>query len=197
MTAANQTAKTEVKYFDLHTTGIGYLGRIREVKLKKGQPFWACTIAALLGECKAQDSEEKREYTYFDCNVVGAEAEKLIKRCAPAVAAGKKVLVGFVIGDIHLDRFVYGKGEKKGETGVSLKGRLLRIRWIKIDGVMQWQEPPKDAQKAPSAPNTAQTTENPPAPASQTAEQPDSSSFDEEEGFAEPYTEEETEAECV
>jgi len=73
MTAANTTAN-EVKYFDLHTTGIGYLGRIREVKLKKGQPFWACTIAALHGECKAADSGEKPDYTYFDCNVVGADA---------------------------------------------------------------------------------------------------------------------------
>jgi len=173
MTAANQTAK-EVKYFDLHTTGIGYLGRIREVKLKKGQPFWACTIAAMHGECKAPDSGEKPEYTYFDCNVVGAEAEKLIKRCAPAVAAGKKVLVGFVIGDIHLDRFVYDKGERKGETGVSLKGRLLRIRWIKVNGEMTWQEPPKDAQNATSQiPDNHQTTESLPAPASQTAEEPD------------------------
>jgi len=195
MTTTNTTAN-EVKYFDLHTTGIGYLGRVREVKLKKGQPFWACTIAAMHGECTAADSGEKPDYTYFDCNVVGAEAQRLIKRCAPAVAAGKKVLVGFVIGDIHLDRFVYVKGEKKGETGVSLKGRLLRIRWIKIDGVMQWQEPPKDAQQSPSGPDHAQTTEHQPAPASQTARQPDTSSLDEEEGLAGQHTEE-TEAECV
>jgi len=197
MTAANQTAK-EVKYFDLHTTGIGYLGRIREVKLKKGQPFWACTIAAMHGECKAPDSGEKPEYTYFDCNVVGAEAERLIKRCAPAVAAGKKVLVGFVIGDIHLDRFVYDKGEKKGETGVSLKGRLLRIRWIKIDGVMQWQEPPKDVQNTPSAPSPANAEiETQSNPAASAAEQPEIASFDENGGLDEPSTFEESEAECV
>jgi len=196
MTTAKQSAN-EVKYFDLHTTGIGYLGRIREVKLKKGQPFWACTVAAMHGQWQAPDSGEKPEYTYFDCNIAGAEAQKLVKRCAPAVAARKKVLVGFVIGDIHLDRFVYDKGQKKGETGVSLKGRLLRIRWIKIDGVMQWQEPPKDAQKAPSVPDNAQTTENPPAPAPRTAEPPELSFLDEEEGFVAPYTEEETEAECV
>jgi len=196
MTAANTTAN-EVKYFDLHTTGIGYLGRIREVKLKKGQPFWACTIAALLGECKARDSQEKREYTYFDCNVVGVEAEKLIKRCAPAVAAGKKVLVGFVIGDIHLDRFVYDKGEKKGETGVSLKGRLLRIRWIKIDGVMQWQEPPKDVQDTPCAPAPAQADiDAESSPVTPAAKEPETSSFDEDDGLQSEYTQQESEAEC-
>jgi len=188
MTAS--TEKNEVKYFDLHTTGIGYLGRIREVKLKKGQPFWACTIAALHGECKAPEANEKPDYTYFDCNVVGSEAEKLIKRCQPAVVAGKKVLVGFVVGDIYLDRFVYDKGEKKGETGVSLKGRLLRIRWIKVDGKMVYQEPPKDA-AAPSNASDKPETEHPPADGVPLAEQPKASSIDEEQGFVGEYTEEE------
>jgi len=192
MPAVNSTEKNEVKYFDLHTTGIGYLGRIREVKLKKGQPFWACTIAALHGECKAPDAKEKPDYTYFDCNIVGNEAEKLVKRCAPAVAADKKVLVGFVIGDIHLDRFVYDKGERKGETGVSLKGRLLRLRWIKIDGKMVYQEPPKDAKASVDAPDNAETAENLPATATET---PEPSSFDEEEGLVDECTTDD-EAEC-
>ncbi|WP_161798131.1 DUF3577 domain-containing protein [Pseudomonas amygdali] len=38
----------ESKYFDLHTTGIGYLNRIREVKPRKGNPFMAVTVAAIL-----------------------------------------------------------------------------------------------------------------------------------------------------
>ncbi len=29
----------ESKFFDLHTRGIGYLNRIREVTVRKGQPF--------------------------------------------------------------------------------------------------------------------------------------------------------------
>lgn len=98
----------EAKFFDLHTTGIGYLNRIREVKPRgKGKPFMAVTVAALRG------SMDDAEYSYIDCNVVGAEAEKLIRRSQAAVEAGKKVLVSFRIGDIWTDAFTYEKGDKK------------------------------------------------------------------------------------
>ncbi|MCE4352144.1 DUF3577 domain-containing protein, partial [Xanthomonas hortorum pv. cynarae] len=43
------TTSNEKSYFDLHTSGIGYLQRAREVPVRGGrraQPFLACTIAA-------------------------------------------------------------------------------------------------------------------------------------------------------
>ncbi len=58
-------------------------------------------------------SMDDAEYSYIDCNVVGAEAEKLIRRSQAAVEAGKKVLVSFRIGDIWTDAFTYEKGGKK------------------------------------------------------------------------------------
>lgn len=131
---------TDAKFFDLHTTGIGYLNRIREVKPRgKGNPFMAVAIAALHGSADAV------EYSYIDCNVVGAEAEKLIRRCQEAVSAEKKVLVSFRIGDIWADAFTYEKGEKKGQPGASLKGRLLFIGWIKVDGETVYEAKPREA----------------------------------------------------
>ncbi|OSR95733.1 hypothetical protein BV330_00058 [Pseudomonas syringae pv. actinidiae] len=129
----------ESKFFDLHTTGIGYLNRIREVKPRKGNPFMAVTVAALKG------STDSAEYAYIDCNVVGAEADKLIRRCQDAVDAGKKVLVSFRIGDIWADVFTYSSGPKQGQTSASLKGRLLYISWIKVDGEYAYEAKPKDA----------------------------------------------------
>lgn len=41
---------TQAQFFNLHTRGIGYLNRVREVTAKKGNPFMACTIAALRGD---------------------------------------------------------------------------------------------------------------------------------------------------
>ncbi|ARQ75677.1 hypothetical protein B6D87_16260 [Pseudomonas fragi] len=131
---------SEAKFFDLHTTGIGYLNRIREVKPRgKGKPFMAVAIAALHG------STDEVEYSYIDCNVVGTDAEKLIRRCQEAVDAGKKVLAGFRIGDIWADAFTYEKGDKKGLPGASLKGRLLFISWIKVDGETVYEAKPKDS----------------------------------------------------
>lgn len=127
----------EAKFFDLHTTGIGYLNRIREVTPRKGKPFTCVTVAALHG------ATDKAEYSYIDCNVVGAEAESLVKRCQQAVEANKKVLVSFRIGDIWADAFTYERGDKKGQAGASLKGRLLYIGWIKVDGKLVYEAKPK------------------------------------------------------
>lgn len=117
------------KYFDLHITGIGYVNRIRNVPVKRGKSFYAVDISALHGS--AQDTQ----YTRFDCRVSGSEAQVIIDQIRPLIENDKnKVLVGFKLGDLYTDTFVYEKGNKAGQTGVSLKARLLRIDWVKVNG---------------------------------------------------------------
>ena len=134
-----QTQQNSTQYFNLHTHGVGYLNDIREVKPKKGNPFWACRIAALVG-----DTNEP-EYRFFDCNIVGAEAEKLIRRCSDAVETEKKVLISFVLSDLWTDTYTVSKDtkyHKKGDIAVTLKSRLIRVKMIKIDGELRYQEQP-------------------------------------------------------
>jgi hypothetical protein len=57
------------------------------------------------------------------------------------IEAERKVLVGFKIGDLYVDTFVYLQGERAGETGVSLKARLLRVLWAKVDGESVYRAP--------------------------------------------------------
>lgn len=118
----------QATYFDLHVTGIGYLNRVRNVTPNRADPFWAVDVSALHG------SADNVEYTYFDCRVSGRKAQEVIEMLEQAIKDKKKVLVGFKIGDIYPDLFTYQSGNKKGQTGVSLKGRLLTISWAKIDG---------------------------------------------------------------
>jgi hypothetical protein len=128
------------RYFDLHTHGIGYLNRVREVPVKRGLGFLAVDIAALHG------SADDVQYTRFDCRVSGEEAQALVRNCAADIEARKAVLVAFNISDIFVETFTYGKDSPKaGQTGVSLKGRLLRIDWIRIDGQEIYRAPNKDA----------------------------------------------------
>lgn len=115
-------------YFDLHTTGIGYLNRIREVRPKSGTPFWACDIAALHGLAGNVD------YTRFDCRVSGTKAIGLVEQYKEAVDKDRKVLIGFRLSDLWADTFTYSNDDRAGEIGVSLKARLLYIGWIKVDG---------------------------------------------------------------
>ena len=141
---SNANNENSVTYFDLHINGIGYLNRIREVKPKKGQPFWACDINALSG------ASDDVSYTRFDCKIAGADAEALVKRCVKAVEEQRKVMISFKLGDLWTDTFVYQSGTRKGETGVSLKARLLYINFIKVDGEMVYQASKRDITEAPS-----------------------------------------------
>lgn len=120
--------QTQPKYFDLHVTGLGYLNRVREVPVKDGQPFLAVDISALHGKV------DNAAYTRFNCRVSGKEARAIIRKLTPAVEQDKKVLVGFTLSDLSVETFVYERGERQGETGVSLKARILKIDWAKVDG---------------------------------------------------------------
>lgn len=131
------TTSTSPQYFNLHTSGIGYLSRIREVKPKKGAAFLACKVSALCG------AADEVEYRYFDCRVSGAEAEKLVRRYQQAVEADSKVLIGFNIGDLYPDMY-----ESNGETKVMLKGRLLRIDWVKVNGQNVYTAPRRETAEA-------------------------------------------------
>ncbi|RDE70937.1 DUF3577 domain-containing protein [Haemophilus sputorum] len=133
---------TSKNYFNLHTTGVGYLSDIREYQPKKGEPILSCRVSALVGQ------SDSPEYRFFDMNVIGEEAKKLIGRCREAVAAKKKVLISFVMADMWYDTFTYGKDSdfhKKGDIGVSLKGRLIRINMIKVNGELKYAEQSKSA----------------------------------------------------
>ena len=116
------------KYFDLYTTGIGYLNRVREVTPKEGTPFWSVTIAALRG------SVDDAQYTRFECRVSGKKAQDIVRQIKPAVEGELKVLVGFTLSDLFAESFTFKNGDKAGETGISLKARLLRVTWAKVDG---------------------------------------------------------------
>ncbi len=116
------------KYFDLYTSGIGYLNQIREVTPKEGKPFLSVTLAALRG------SVDDVQYTHFECRVSGKQANQVVRRLRSVVEDEAKVLIGFTLSDLYGEAFTFKNGDKAGETGISLKARLLRVSWAKVDG---------------------------------------------------------------
>ncbi|MBE7524504.1 MAG: DUF3577 domain-containing protein [Burkholderiales bacterium] len=139
-------ASSQPSYFNLHVEGVGYLNRVRTVKPKKGQEFLACTVAALRG------SDSDVSYTKFDCRVSGADAQAIVKRLEDDVAAEKAVIIGFRIADIYPELFTFEKGDRKGQPGVSIKGRLLRIKFAKVNGKSIDVPQPASADEAESVP---------------------------------------------
>jgi hypothetical protein len=116
-------------FFNLHVEGVGYLNRVRVIKPKNGQEFIACTISAMRG------SADDVGYTKFDCRVSGAQAQKVVRMLEEDVAAERRVIVGFRLADIYPELFTFEKGENKGQPGVAIKGRLLRVKFAKVNGV--------------------------------------------------------------
>jgi len=124
----------EKKYFDLHTNGIGYLNRARKIPVRKGPDFLAVNISALHGDA------QEPEYTRFDCKVTGADAIKVVEDLMEQINdRDKKVLCAFRLGDLYAETFVFKSGKREGETGISLKSRLLKIHWVKEDGEFVYQ----------------------------------------------------------
>ncbi len=123
----NQASSNTKSYFDLHTSGIGYLQRVRIVPVRGGrraESFLACTVAALVGPAK--DSTLR----FFDVKVSGADAKALVQRYVGVDDPKQRPLIRFRIGDLWGDPYIRPSGERKGEPAGSLKGRLLKVELI-------------------------------------------------------------------
>jgi len=141
----NETADAQDKeHFDLLTKGLGYISRIRTVKPRgKGDEMLCCAINALRGDVSSP------EYTYFDLRVVGDQAPDIVNRCLPHVNAKKKVLVAFSVGDIEIRQYDKKLEDGSTEKRALLKGRLIRISHVKVDGTTVYSL--NDADQAGSA----------------------------------------------
>lgn len=118
-----QTQVQEKKAFNLIIEGVGYLNRLRYVTPKKGEPYKACTINAMMG------TEDSVEYVSIDCRIVGKQAQEAAALLYEAVKAKKKVIVGFRASDPKPDFYEYQEKQYEG-----LKARVLQFTFAKVDG---------------------------------------------------------------
>ncbi|WJV25658.1 MULTISPECIES: DUF3577 domain-containing protein [Pseudomonas] len=131
MTTSSQS--NEKTYFNVHTTGLGFLKRIREVTPggRKRDAFLACAISALTG------TGDKPTYRYLDVRVSGSKAQELVRSYAADVEAGRPVLIQFRVGDTFSDVFVRTAGDKAGMPDATLKGRLLTAAALDLSILQQ------------------------------------------------------------
>ncbi|PRF10226.1 MULTISPECIES: DUF3577 domain-containing protein [Burkholderiaceae] len=157
------------KYFDLHLRGLGYLSRVRDVTTRgngrsKAKPFLACSISAFHGD---PNIENGIVYLPLDLIVSGEKAKEAVRSIMDdANDPDVKVLVAFRSGD-HYIRTFERTGNRAGETGAVLKGRLLKLSWIKVDGQEVWRDEGDDTEAGADA--SRETVNGEPA----TLEQPD------------------------
>ena len=132
-TPSSSQSNEEVTYFDLITSGVGYLNRIREVQPNDGDPYTCCKINALVGP------SNKVLYRELDLTVVGTQALQALDVICPAIPdQDAKVIVTFRMGDLKPDSYVLqstdARGNQRSTTRYFVKARLLKITSCKIDG---------------------------------------------------------------
>lgn len=135
----NQAQASAAEYFNLQASGCGYLSRVRWVSPNKrggrsGDRFLACAINALRGDVNDP------AYTYFDLRVSGEEAIGLVEELQEDVDKGRKVFVAFKLGDFYPHAYERDEMDDrrrptgKTEMATLIKGRLLLITHVKVDG---------------------------------------------------------------
>lgn len=152
------------QFFNLHTSGIGYLSRVRWVDSgkknggRRAEPFLSCAINALRG------SSDEVQYTYFDVKVVGDEAIQVISDLEQAANGQSKVIVAFKVADIYVHSYERFKRDAKGrqtnekELATLIKGRLIMVTMAKVDGelVYEREELPQSGESVDSCEDVAQ-----------------------------------------
>lgn len=137
--------KNDTQYFNVITTGYGYLNNARIVTPTKGDPY-LCVRASLM-----EGSSENIRYVYIDSIVRGDEAIALVTAHMSDICnKNNKVLAAVDFGSLNPTPFIFERGDKAGQAGVSLKASLLRIRHLKIDDKVIFVES-KDEQNTDQA----------------------------------------------
>ena len=124
-------------YFDLITTGAGYVNKLAWIPTR-GTPYLIANLCLLSG---AADNTNKH---YVFTTVKGKAVEFLtqyIDQINQALQSKKPVFVRVQIGDIAPDSY-------QGSTGLKLKmtGRLIKVSYLKIGDIVI--DIPKEDEKA-------------------------------------------------
>ena len=140
MTSTNNDIQSK-QYFDFIATGVAYVNRVKQILPQAGgrafAPYWTANLAVLVSE------GNDVQYRYIDCTVPAEEAAKLISRFADEANDPKcKVLVGFRISNLRAETFT----RNNGNSDSLLKGRLIKISWLKINNRKVYTDKPVTAQ---------------------------------------------------
>ncbi|TDR30233.1 DUF3577 domain-containing protein [Hydromonas duriensis] len=142
------TQTTTAQYFDMTTRVVGYFNRLRVVqgKGKKQPEYLALDFSALNGDADAP------EYRRFNLVVKGTKAKELIQQLIQEFGDSKdtKIFGSVEIGDFHADYWIANKGTPEEEIKPVLKGRLLKVHTIKVDG-QQYYDAKTESQITPAA----------------------------------------------
>lgn len=132
-TSAASNSNTE-QYFNMTTTVVGYINRMRVVPAKGKQPsYLALDFNALNGGPGYSNAEQKK----FSLIVKGAQASEAIQNLIDSDNKDDKYFGKVEIADFEPTSYVAtrdGNNHKAGDTVLQMKGRLIKVHFVTKNG---------------------------------------------------------------
>jgi hypothetical protein len=126
-----KNATPNIRYFNVHTEGFGYLNGFKQVTPKAGQtfkPFFASTLCMLEGD------PQKPRHTYMSVSIVNPVLIDLLQHYAGQLNSdATKVFVNARVADVKAIPFIYPQGSNNaGKPGVNWEAKIINLLYLKV-----------------------------------------------------------------
>lgn len=118
---------TNIRYFNTHTEGFGYLNGLKEIHPKPGQnfkPFLASTFTLLEGN---PASPKKK---YFDVQIVGEKLSEFFKGFDQQLNSEIPVFLNLRLADVNAD--IWGE---PGKQKIKWSAKVINVLYMKVGDV--------------------------------------------------------------
>ncbi len=131
---------SNIRYFNTHTEGFGYLNGLKEIHPKPGQnfkPFLASTFTLLEGN---PDSPKKK---YIDVQIVGEKLSEFFKGYQQQLNSETSVFLNLRLADLNADMW----GEP-GNQKIKWSAKVINVLYMKVGDVVVQLKEPVDSSRA-------------------------------------------------
>ncbi len=123
--------KSDVRWFNAHTEGCGYINGLRFVSPKQGQtfePFWASTFCMLEGD-PANPTQR-----YISVTISSQHVIDILLEFEQEIASGQvTVFAGVKLSNLEAAPFVFDeKSRTPGELGINWSARVINLFYLKV-----------------------------------------------------------------
>ena len=127
----NNRNNGNIRWFNAHTEGCGYINGLRHVTPKQGQsfdPFWASTFCMLEGD-PANPTQK-----YINVTIVNKHVLDILLEFEQDIASGQvTVFAGVKLSNMEATPFVYDENSKTpGELGINWSARVINLFYLKV-----------------------------------------------------------------
>lgn len=129
-----KNSNANIRYFNTHTEGFGYLNGLKEIQPKPGQnfkPFWSSTLTLLEGN---PQSPKKK---YFNVTIAAEKVVELLQQYQQQLNSDVPVFANVRLADVDAEPY-----SNNGKSGINWSAKIISVIYLKVgDTVVQLKQP--------------------------------------------------------